>query len=388
MHEVRRVSADASTFVPALAAALDGGDAVFPARDAAAGPPLGAVHDGVALVVESSGSTAAPKRVALSAAAIRASVDATHQALGGAGAWVLALPLHYVAGAMVVARCLVAGTQLALAAPGSAGIVAAIGRMDATRRRYLSVVPSQLDDLLALAERDARAEGALRSLDAVLVGGQRIDDRLFEAAGRLGVKVVRTYGSSETAGGCVYDGLPIGDTQVRIGADGRIQIASSTLADGYLDPQATREAFVTDAGRRWWVSGDLGAVDAAGTVTVSGRADDVIISGGIKVSLGEVASALHALPGLAEAVVVPVADAHWGQASVVFASAATSQRVSLSEVRAFVAQRFGVAARPRDVVWLDAGLPTTSTGKPDRRALAAKAATMDVSVSESEDSEW
>ncbi len=404
MRDLVRADVDASAFRADLARALSGdGPALLPAADPIAAPlhapasqhPLPRyVDDNVALVIETSGSTAAPKRVALSADAIRASARATHTALGGEGQWLLALPLNYIAGVMVVVRSIEADTRLVVAPHNADGIIAAISRMSAAGRRYASVVPSQLDDLLDAADRDPSIAVTLRRVDAYVVGGQRIDSRLVSAAEHHGLTLVRTYGSSETSGGCVYDGYPIGDTRVRIGADGRIALHSASLADGYLDAAATTAAAFThdDDGTRWWWSGDLGSVDASGRLTVIGRADDVIISGGIKVALSEVEAEIRRIPQLRNAVAVPVADPHWGQSFVVFAEGAaptdaggagpeSTTALTLAIVRDRLAASLGAAARPRNLVWLADGIPQTSTGKPDRRTLADKAARMEPSPS-------
>ena len=119
------------------------------------------------------------------------------------------------------------------------------------------------------------------------------------------MRITRTYGSSETAGGCVYDGRALDGVAMRI-VDGGVELSGPMLADGYLgDPERTAAAFATDAdGTRWYRTGDLGELTHDGTLRIRGRADDVIISGGVKVSLGEVERAVRAVPGFGEAVVV------------------------------------------------------------------------------------
>ncbi|GAA1809003.1 AMP-binding protein [Agromyces neolithicus] len=335
------VPAPASTPAPASARAPANGDvaqiapiprvkARFARHDGGAvGSGRGAgiaahVDDRIALVVETSGSTDAPKRVALSADALVASADATHDALGGAGQWLLALPGHYIAGAQVLVRGLLAGTPT-VTVPGDRFDATAFAATSAHLMphvpHYTSLVPTQLARLLDAAERDPFIAAALSSFDAVLVGGQALAPAIAERAAAAGVRVVRTYGSSETAGGCIYDGTPIGDTRVRFD-DQRIELTSSSLADGYLgDPERTAEAFRTDRdGTRWYVTGDLGELTADGRLRVRGRADDVIISGGVKVVLGEVERAVRRVPGFEHAVAVRAADAEWGERLVVVAA--------------------------------------------------------------------
>jgi O-succinylbenzoic acid--CoA ligase len=198
----------------------------------------------------------------------------------------------------------------------------------------------------------------------------------------LGLNVTRTYGSAETCGGCVYDGLPIGDAVVRVvsadgidvapGATGRVELGGPMLAEGYLgDPQRTDAAFHTADGRRWYRTDDRGVLGQTsledGVLRVTGRIDDVIVSGGVKVSLGEVELVVRGIPGLGDAVVV-AAPSEWGESPVVVAEAA----VELDALRAAVGAELGPAASPVRIVLVDR-LPRTSTGKPDRVAAAALA---------------
>ena len=252
----------------------------------------------VAVVVETSGSTDAPKRVMLSAAALRASAGATEQWFGGHhGQWLLALPATYIAGVQVLVRSILAGTEPVVLGQGHfdpRAFAAASAQLDPARARFTSLVPVQLARLVQAAADDAAVADALRSFDRILLGGQAAPAGLVERAAALGAVVHRTYGSSETAGGCVYDGMPLPGVGVRI-VDGEVQLSGAMLASGYLDdPERTAVAFTTDAdGTRWYRTGDLGELAPDGRLRISGRADDVVISGGVKVALGEVERAVR-----------------------------------------------------------------------------------------------
>jgi len=394
-RQLRRVSAaDPMAVMQALRGALDrSGPAILPVLAtgpdaAAASRPsnvLGAeghevpdaVPQSTALVIETSGSTGIPKRVMLSADAVLASVAASETVLGGPGQWLLALPTHYVAGVQVLARSLAAGTTPEVLPPGpfdARAFAVATSRLDGDLR-FTSLVPAQLLTLVDAATDSRRVRRALQSYDAILIGGQRLDAVLAERADRLGACVVRTYGSSETAGGCVYDGVPLPGAQARV-VDGQIELAGPMLADGYLgDPERTDAAFhrAPDAEgilRRWYRTGDTGTVDA-GRVSVTGRIDNVIISGGTNVSLDRVEEAVRALDGFGTAIVVGVDDERWGQVPVValFADGgADAYSDARAAVRAHVAALIGVAAQPAAVVTLGT-MPTLSSGKPDRRRI-------------------
>ena len=337
------------------------------------------VPPGTAVVVTTSGSTGYPKSVAISRSALTASALATAERLGS-GAWLLALPPGYIAGVQVLVRALVSGREPAIVSGPfrTAAFVAAASSMASSRggepvAAYTSLVPAQLQTLLD--DPDPAARRALARFAAVLVGGQALAPALADRAADAGVRVVRTYGSSETAGGCVYDGIPLDGVGVRI-VDGEIQLSGPTLADGYLgEPARTDDAFVRDdAGTRWYRTGDTGSFD--GRLSVTGRRDNVIVSGGVNVSLDRVERVVRALPGLVDAVVVPVTDVRWGQASVVVVAGDSTRDAEdlLRRVREAVGGELGAPARPRAVLPLPR-IPLLPSGKPDRAALRSVAET-------------
>jgi O-succinylbenzoic acid--CoA ligase len=308
-----------------------------------------AADDPAPLTVETSGSTGSPKRVRLSRAAMRASADATHARLGGPGQWLLNLPPGYVAGLQVLFRSVRAGTD-PVAQEGAFEDAAAAMTGE---RRYVSLVPTQLVRLLD-------GDG-LRGFDAVLVGGARLDPALRTRALDAGVRLVATYGMSETCGGCVYDGRPLDGVAVRVGADGRIRIGGPVVFDGY-DGQPDLTAQVTEHG--WFVTQDLGRIDHDGLLHVTGRVDDVVISGGVNVPTGAVAARLREHPSVTEAAVVGVPDPEWGQAVV----AVVVGDVDLYAAREWVADELPRAWSPRRVVPVNA-LPLLANGKVDRLAV-------------------
>jgi O-succinylbenzoic acid--CoA ligase len=146
---------------------------------------------------------------------------------------------------------------------------------------YTSVVPAQLQRILDDAPGLPQLDELMRRFSAILVGGQSIPETLVKRAADAGYRLIRTYGSSETAGGCVWDQRPIGDTRVR-DIDGRLAIAGSVLAAGYVgDPERTARSFVMEGDERWYLTDDAGHVTDDGLVVVDGRLDDVIVSGGV-----------------------------------------------------------------------------------------------------------
>lgn len=332
------------------------------------------IDDDVAVVVSTSGTTGVPKGAMLTASALTASAEATHHRLGGPGRWLLALPAYHVAGLQVLVRSVVAGTtpvavNAGFVAAELASAVASLG----SGRRYASLVAAQLDKAL----RDPATTSALASLDAVLIGGGPMPSGVAERASTARISVVRTYGMSETAGGCVYDGVPLTGVQVRIddraegsatSNQGRVVLGGATLAKGYRNP-VQPDPFAEPG---WFRTDDIGAVDDSGVLRVLGRVDDAISTGGLTVlpQLVEAALATHA--AVADCAVFGVADDRLGQrvvAAVVVTPGCAAP--TLAELRAHVAPTLPSTAAPREVYVLDE-LPRRGIGKLDRRALATR----------------
>ncbi|MGI8523729.1 MAG: AMP-binding protein [Nocardioides sp.] len=314
-----------------------------PAADVAALDAWLAATDPAPLVVTTSGSTGTPKQVVLSREAVLASVAASAARLGGSGRWSLMLPSSYVAGVQVICRSLVAD---------HAPVLGGLGDAD-----YVSLVPTQLHRHLDSVSETA----ALRGIRTILIGGGPVDPRLRARAASAGLKLVATYGSAETAGGCVYDGLPLDGVAVALAVDGRIRIAGPTLFDGYLDDDAQACEVLVDG---WFHTSDAGRLDDDGRLHVLGRVDDVAVTGGVNVPLGVVAARLRAHPDVSAAEVVGVPDEEWGQRIVAFVVGP----VSLEAARDWVAAEHPRAWAPRSLVALDA-LPMLPNGKADRLAL-------------------
>lgn len=378
---------------------------------------------GVDMVLRTSGSTTGTgKLVGVSMDALVASARATHKRLGGPGIWVLALPAYHAAGVQVLVRAAVAGTHVFnaykeggfdpqhLAQVIDAACVAAadcdagssfdddavsscaggvggeaegaLAADDSGRACpvYTSLVPTQLRRALD----DEQLRGALARLDAVLIGGAAADAQLLEQAKAAGIRVVTTYGMSETCGGCVYDGQPLPGVSMDVDqATGAIWLSGPMLATGYLgDEERTRRCFVSrpdsqagEPARRWFITSDRGHI-VDGRLQVLGRLDDVIISGGIKVEPGPIEALLALNPLVSECAVVGLPDLQWGQvvtAVVVPASMPGLGRVDegaiLAQIRVYLEQKLSGAQCPKQVLLADA-LPYKGIGKVDRRALA------------------
>ena len=391
----------------------------------AADAGAGAAAEPIALVVGTSGSTGTPKRTALTARALAASASATERFFGSnsdaASQWLLALPAHYIAGAQVLARSILAGTAPVIARSVIEPVhfspevfLQAVEQMSSARR-FISLVPTQLHKLLESADADPRLGAeiheALGSFTGILLGGAPTSADLLAAASALGLNTVTTYGSAETAGGCVYsgsvlpgvrvelvpeEGMPaVPDTGGKPAQVGRIWISGEHLASGYIgDAARTAEHFFTAAnGTRWYRTDDYGLLSPVTApdsnencneqrLQVLGRSDDVLISGGVKISARAVATVLEEHPVVREACVVGLPDARWGTAiaaavtlvpSAGAAAAPTENRPALNEelcalLRARCAEKLGAPAAPKQLSILP-DFPLTSTGKPDRAEI-------------------
>ncbi len=343
-------------------------------------------HDPTALVVATSGSTGVPKGALLPASALIASAEATKRRLGGRlrpgqepppGQWLLALTATHIAGLQVLLRAIAEGTEPTVMDTGPSftaeRFVRAVDSMP-TGPRFTSLVPTQLLRVLT----DPEATTALTTFDAVLVGGASTPQALLDDASQAGVRVVTTYGMSETCGGCVYDGVPLDGVVVsgsqssepeELVRPGRVSITGPVVARGYRD-MPRHPSFVHGPGDRYrtFVTEDLAIMAADGTWQMVGRVDDAIVTGGIKIDPGIVESVLVRVKGIREVIVTGVPDPTWGEAVVAVVVAGVDGPPSLDALRRAASYAHGAAAAPKHLVVVDE-LPVRGPGKPDRAAV-------------------
>ena len=316
------------------------------------GPALGfgavtstEVEAKTAVVVTSTGSTGANKEILLSAGALLASAKAANKYLGAnfGETWSLLLPLTHIAAVNVLVRSLEIGTI-------PVNLIGHFGEYP--KVDYTAIVPTQLFNAL---NGDDRLLKHLQSAQAVLVGGAALTYELQEQATSAGIKVVTTYGMSETSGGCVYNGVPLEGVQVAISDAGFIKISGPVLANNLdLDSQ------------NWFVTSDLGEL-VDGRLVVLGRGDDVIISGGENISLSEIESAISQSFANFEFAAFSVSSDKWGQELHIAAVNAPAEFPD--QVAILLVEKFGNAAKPKRFHQLSA-LPLIGIGKVDRNALA------------------
>jgi O-succinylbenzoic acid--CoA ligase len=336
--------------------------------------------DDAVAVVRTSGSTGAPKATVLTVESLAASSMATALALKGEGQWLLALPVQYVAGIQVLVRSLFAGTRpwvMDMSHGFTPEAFTAAAQELTDKIRFTSLVPTQLQRLLDAPSPETLA--VLRRFNAVLLGGAPAPASLLAAAREAGVRVITTYGSAESCGGCVYDGFPLEGVSVRVEEDGRILLGGDTIAAGYLESPESTDTFFEEDGVRWYRTGDLGSIDDDGRLTVLGRADDVIITGGVKVSAAHVQEELEKSDGVAAAFVAGVPSTEWGQAVAAYVALADpaphpAPGAEAGDAAVVLEQHWHrtLGALAPKTVLAASELLMLPNGKPDRLAMTAE----------------
>lgn len=404
MRDLLAVPATPEALVPALIAAWEGtGPAILPYDPELEGQAFGrlfaamqpsstlkpggpvnlpfgrGVPDDVVMVIQTSGSTGEPRGVQLTRAALEASVK------GGLARtdadpsipWLCVLPLHHIAGLLTVLRGVVSGTPTVIHEEFDPEAIKAL-----PGPHHMSLVPT-------MALRLAEAGFTQQPGTVVMIGGAAISQRVSDAW----PDAVRTWGMTETAGGCVYNGEPLDGVSVLATPSGRLRIGGPTVMAGYrVHTDAGRgitNGLANDEGMElgegldpdgWFTSADLGEV-RDGVVTVYGRADDVINTGGEKVIAGQIAQVLEQLEDVEEAAVVGIPDEEWGQRVVAVmvpvdaTSPGLSGRLSLEVVRDHVKAALGAPAAPKDVLVVRS-MPRLGNGKVDRIGLTATVGAM------------
>jgi O-succinylbenzoic acid--CoA ligase len=314
------------------------------------------VPSDVAVIVNTTGTTGDPKFVALSTSALVSSARLSLNYLDArpGDLWSLLLPIHHIAGVNVLVRCLELGTTP----------VDLRGEKKYINVDFTAVVPTQIFSAL---NGDQNLLAHLQAAKKVLVGGAALDETLYQSAINAGISITRTYGMSETSGGCVYEGLPLGETQVRISNDGFIEITGPTLASGYLN---SPDAWNAKIDHKWFKTSDLGHIDSAGVLTVIGRGDDLYISGGEKVSLSKVSQTLVERYSQNQWHVLAVDDLKWGQRLVIAVAAINPP--SQEEITELLINEFGAAAKPKQYL-VFAEFPVMGIGKINGVAIKNRA---------------
>ena len=301
------------------------------------------VANEVALVVNTSGSTGDSKSVVLSSAALIASANASHKYLGATpgDSWSLLLPTTHIAGLNVIVRATALGSR----------VIDNRNTENYVDADFVSIVPTQLYKALT---SDSKLLEHLTAAEAVLVGGAPLSDKLKKEAASKHVKIITTYGMTEMSGGCVYNQKPLEGVDVKISDAGLIQLSGPMIASGYLLANGELEKF---ADSDWFDTTDLGEI-TNGMLKVLGRVDDVIISGGEKISLSGVEEIIRQILPKMDLITFAMADDLWGEKLCL----ASTSLIDLDDLRTSL----NSILTPKEI-FLFEEIPTTMLGKPDRK---------------------
>ena len=308
------------------------------------------------LVVFTSGSTGEPKGVRLTSGNLEAAAAASMEHLrhDETDTWLLAMPLHHVGGLSILVRQMYSGGSVRLLPVFDPESFADAMKHDVT---MVSVVPTMLHRLLSL--------GPFSGLRAVLVGGGPIPPGLLEEARAVGLPVLPTYGMTETFGQVAtlrpdaplaYSAHPLPGVDIAI-TDGHVAVRGPQVFRGYLGEPDREDP--------WFVTNDLGEIDADGALRILGRADTVIVTGGENVSPERLEAVVTSNPSVDSAVVVGIPDPEWGHS----VSCAYVGEVLPAQLREWMAERTEAFMVPKRFIKVD-DIPLTAIGKPDRMAVS------------------
>jgi O-succinylbenzoic acid--CoA ligase len=322
---------------------------------------------GAALLIATSGSSGRPKAVVLTGEALAASARASENItpLGPGDVWLACLPLFHIGGFSILTRCALSGAQARLHQGFDAERIHR--RLADERISHVSFTPTMLAKMLALEHP------APKTLRHALVGGAALSADLAHRAAAAGWPIQPTYGMSETCSQIAtlpnlppdwtpgQVGRPLAGVEIALAEDGRLKLRGPLLMQGYANPDLSPGDGFDDG---WFITNDLAKISPAGDLTILGRADDAIVSGGKKIHPAVIEFLLAQCPGVETVVVAGRPDPVWGEiVSAAYCGAASSRDV-LNWCRDHVAGAF----RPRVAVRLDT-LPLLANGKPDRQKL-------------------
>jgi len=279
----------------------------------------------------------------LSSAALIASANASHKYLGATpgDSWSLLLPTTHIAGLNVIVRATALGSR----------VIDNRNTENYVDADFVSIVPTQLYKALT---SDSKLLEHLTAAEAVLVGGAPLSDKLKKEAASKHVKIITTYGMTEMSGGCVYNQKPLDGVDVKISDAGLIQLSGPMIASGYLLANGQLEKFADSDS---FDTTDLGEI-TNGMLKVLGRVDDVIISGGEKISLSAVEEIIKQILPKMDLITFAMADDLWGEKLCL----ASTSLIDIEDLRT----NLDSILTPKEIFLFDE-IPTTMLGKPDRK---------------------
>jgi O-succinylbenzoic acid--CoA ligase len=306
--------------------------------------------EGDLCLLHTSGTMGPPKPVRLTLDNHRASARGLMEGIGADhdDSWLLMLSPHHVGGFAIFMRSVLYGQPI-VSLPGF-DVDAVTAALREEKPTLVSAVPSMLTRLV-----DAGATEALRGPRAILVGGAPASDDQVAAWADLGLMVCPTYGMTETCSQVAT--VPPGRARELLGTSGFVHgQARVTIEEGVI---AVSGAVVSPSFDGRVLTGDLGHLDEHGALVVTGRKDDVIITGGEKVHPAEVENTLRLHPAVREAAVVGRPDRVYGQ---VLEALIVGEGVTAGELVTWCRERLPSFKVPRRVQFVES-LPLSEGGK-------------------------
>jgi len=229
--------------------------------------------------------------------------------------WLLSLPLYHVGGLAILFRCFLSGATVVLPHPTLSS------SLKHQSISFLSLVPTQLFRLIK--EPPSFLEKCAKDIRCILLGGAPISAPILKQAADAGLKLCPTYGMTEMSSQITMNLQPTASCgkvlpfrEIHTSSDGEILVRGKTLFLGYWDPQAGLQLPLNSEG--WFFTSDYGEINSTGELYFKGRKDLLFISGGENIQPEEIEIALLTLPGILDAVVVPLEDEEFGARPVAF----------------------------------------------------------------------
>ncbi|MGD8922567.1 MAG: o-succinylbenzoate--CoA ligase, partial [Candidatus Zixiibacteriota bacterium] len=249
--------------------------------------------------------------------------------------WLLSLPLYHVGGLAILFRALTGGGAVVIA-DRKADLYETTTKFGVT---HLSLVPTQLRRLL---DTKMNLKALSRQLKAVLIGGGTVPPKLIHRSHEIGLPIFTSYGLTEMGSQVattrpgdpveklLTSGVPLDYREVKISPDKEILVRGEVRFSGYVTDHGLDRFFDADG---WFATGDVGYFDEDGYLAVTGRLDNMFVSGGENIYPEEIEAALCELDSVIEAIVVPVDHDEYGSRPVAFVRCTSGHSPDEKELR-------------------------------------------------------
>jgi O-succinylbenzoic acid--CoA ligase len=341
------------------------------------------------VIIFTSGSTGHNKGVRLSVGNLLSSATASNKLtkLSPGDTWGVSLPMYHLGGLGIVYRTLTSGASARFQTDFSPNTL--YNLIKENKLTHLSAVPTTLSGLIDLAlENPLSKDSLLGGLKCVILAGAASSETLLNKIIEYKLPILSAWGMTETTAHCTCMdlndpkeyiksvGKPFHHTKLKLLDDegneikegtGEILINGPTVFMGYLDESQT-ENVLKDG---WLHSGDLGYFNEDGNLTIAGRKDDMIISGGENIHTGEIEKIAKAISGVKDCAVIPIPHPKWGQRPILLVEPKTGSKLTEELIYISLKENLAKIKIPDRIIFREL-LPRTSIGKVDYKALKAE----------------